>query len=178
MSESEKSVAALADLQKCQQEQEVLLLETAQRSQKASGVAVHDQSEARAALQSALNRAEARALESVSASKACQDRLGRAERIEREAASASEEAVQRCEVHLVASIPCPVCRSALRLQDFPFAGLEFAQYARAEAALAPGRFDEAKEASCRECLSPELLEIVQATQQLQRKLILARRGNT
>jgi len=168
LAETEASAAAAKDLQGCLEAQTAAVEKTNRNSKSGAVRAEAARAEAaEAELQSDLNQTEARASASAAAAKACQERLDRAEALVRDASAASSEAVSRGEVNLVASIPCPVCRSALRLQDTPFDCLEFAEHVRAEAkaaVAAPGGADEAKGPSCREHLTPDLLAMVLATQ--------------
>ena len=126
-------------------------------------------------LQSALNQMEARALAGAESVHSCRERYARAASQAKLAQAASVEAISRSEVDLMASIPCPVCRSPLELIATPFNCAEFSERAKAEAksAAAASEDDGAAEErgpSCKEHLSPDLLEMVRSTQQKQREL--------
>ena len=126
-------------------------------------------------LQSALNQMEARASAGAEAVHSCRERYARAESQAKLAEAASAEAVSRSEVDLMASIPCPVCRSSLELNATPFDCAEFSERAKTEAKNEAAKSDDAGAAeergpSCQVHLSPDLLAMVRATQQKQRAL--------
>ena len=130
-------------------------------------------------LRNEVRLAEQRSSQSQSSKKVCQDRTDAAAAALVDAQVDSTKAAARDNGELVGEIPCPVCRSSLRLQDAPFDPAAFGERALEEAASAAAvetAADQAAEeprlgsASCREHLSPDLLAIVRATQEEQGKL--------